>query len=364
MATEGSGLRQTSDRELVIAYKAGDRAAYDEMYRRYNARVMSVCTRLLANRQDAEEAAQETFLKAYQALPRFNGQYQLGAWLARIASNVCVDRSRAKARTATTVALPADDGVIDTGAGPEELVTGLDPRVEVTLGELVPIHARALHLRAVEGLSHEEMAGHLEMTPAQVKALLHRARTSFRRVWQKAEGWAFSPVLALVRFMNDRSEAASGAGSNIASAGYSFSPMLAERIVVSAAIVATAFSGLPTSSSTDAGAPSERRNRPAISWDQPAAAEHGLSKVQIPVTTRHDRADDVAEEKAAVADADPADALIEEITKTVDQDPPPVKEKDEEDDDDDDDEDPTGGGAPSSKVVLEKVREVIEGVQP
>ena len=74
------------DRELVIAFKAGDPDAYDEMYRRYSARVGSVCRRMLTNREDAQEATQETFLKAYLALPEFNGNYRLGAWLGRIAS--------------------------------------------------------------------------------------------------------------------------------------------------------------------------------------------------------------------------------------------------------------------------------------
>src|SRR3712207_9131441 len=63
-----------SDRDLVLAFKAGSRAAYDEMYERYRSRVYGVCRRILRDPQDAEEAAQETFLRAYQALHRFNGR--------------------------------------------------------------------------------------------------------------------------------------------------------------------------------------------------------------------------------------------------------------------------------------------------
>ena len=111
-------FRAMEDRDLVIAFKAGDPDAYDEMYRRYSARVGGVCRRMLTNREDAQEAVQETFLKAYLALPEFNGNYRLGAWLGRIASNVCVDQLRARARSASLVPLQADAGVLAVESSP------------------------------------------------------------------------------------------------------------------------------------------------------------------------------------------------------------------------------------------------------
>ena len=90
----GPDISGRSDRELVLAFQAGNEAAFDELYDRHHDRVARVCFRYMNNRPDAEEAAQEAFLKAFQALPRFNGQYQVGAWLSRIAANVCVDNLR------------------------------------------------------------------------------------------------------------------------------------------------------------------------------------------------------------------------------------------------------------------------------
>lgn len=243
-------FRAMEDRELVIAFKAGDPDAYDEMYRRYSGRVGGVCRRMLANREDAQEAVQETFLKAYLALPEFNGNYRLGAWLGRIASNVCVDLLRARARAANVVPLHAEASALAVEEGPEETVIGDGPEIAQKIGDLQPLHARALVLRGVEGLSHREIAGRLSMTPAQVKALLHRARRSFKRGWDEAKGWALAP-LVVFRATARQLRAASQTGSQLAGATATVSPLLAERVAASAVIVAVALSGLPSTSVDD-----------------------------------------------------------------------------------------------------------------
>ncbi|HEX2058381.1 MAG TPA: RNA polymerase sigma factor [Actinomycetota bacterium] len=242
MAREGS-TPFASDRELVLAFQQGSRDAYEEIYRLYAPKIRRVCARMLSNPQDVDEAAQETFLKAYQALGRFNGQYQLGAWLSRIASNVCLDHIRARSRNGAQVSLSDDHEAAGTERGPEDIVVGDDPRIQEAIAEIQPLHAQALKLRALGGLSHREMAGELHMTPAQVKALLHRARSSFRRAWDKAEGWALAPVVAVRNLFSNR---ASEASSNFVGLTPTFSPLLAERVAASAVIVAVALSGAPT----------------------------------------------------------------------------------------------------------------------
>lgn len=257
--------RNLGDRDLVVAFQSGDEKAYDEVYRRYTGRVRRICVRMLGNTQDADEAVQETFLKAYQALGRFNGSYQLGAWLARIAANVCVDHVRFRARSARLVSLDADHETIKTEKGPEELFAGSDPRLETAIGNIQPLHAEALKLRALGGLSHEEMAGKLSMTPAQVKALLHRARTSFKRAWDRAEALTLVPLFGLRSLMGDRSQEAH-AGSNLVGSSWSFSPLLAERVAASAVMVVVALTGAP---STPAPAP-----------DGAATLDHGIAATQ------------------------------------------------------------------------------------
>ena len=95
----GNGsYRDLDDRGLVLDFQAGEAEAYQEIFRRYRALAWSIAFRLLASVDDAEEATQETMLRVYQGLPKFNGRYQLQAWVARIATNVSLDKLRARAR--------------------------------------------------------------------------------------------------------------------------------------------------------------------------------------------------------------------------------------------------------------------------
>jgi RNA polymerase sigma factor (sigma-70 family) len=239
---QGVAARAVPDKELVIAFKTGDPDAYDEMYRRYRHRVSSVCSRLLINHADAEEATQETFLRAYQALPRFNGNYKLGAWLTKIATNVSLDQLRSRNRT-NLVALPSEEDLLGAEEGPEDEIESSDPRLDVAMSRLRPIHARALQLRAVEELSHEEIAGHLAMTAPQVKTLLHRARASFKRAWSRAEAMALVPLL----FLRDRLHRHSfleETTTRLSSTAPVVAPQVAEKVAASAIVVMAAISGL------------------------------------------------------------------------------------------------------------------------
>ncbi|HEY7875511.1 MAG TPA: RNA polymerase sigma factor [Actinomycetota bacterium] len=287
MAERTSPYRTVDDRELVIAFKAGEPGAYEEMYRRYSGRVGNVCRRMLANRDDAQEAVQETFLKAYIALPEFNGNYRLGAWLGRIASNVCVDLLRARARSANVVPLHPDTSALAVESSPEQVVVGDGPEVDRPMADIQPLHARALMMRGVEGLSHREIAGKLSMSPAQVKALLHRARRSFKRSWDEAKGWAIAPVL-VVRNVARQMRDATQAGSQLAGASATVGPMLAERVAASAMIVAV-LSGMPAASPV--GSPASRAEvvrRPQVNeWGltAPHAVAHE-ARVDAPRDTR------------------------------------------------------------------------------
>lgn len=248
---------ERSDRDLVLAFKGGDRAAYDEMYERYHARVYGVCARILRNTQDAEEASQETFLRAFQALHRFNGRYQLGAWLARIAANTSVDQLRSKSRS-PSVALSPDQEPVSPDADPEKLVIGEYPQLVRAIGEVKPLHAQALALRALEGMSHQEIAERLAISPAQVKALLHRARSSLRRAWARAEGWLLAPVFSLRALLGERSE---GQAPPLMSFGGTLSPLLAERVAATALVVAVALGTFPA-------APSSRQEVSVVPGDR------------------------------------------------------------------------------------------------
>jgi RNA polymerase sigma-70 factor, ECF subfamily len=192
LARQGAAL--SSDKELVEAFQRGDDRAFAYIYERYEPRIASLCRRMLRNPHDAEDAAQEAFAKAYAALGRFNGRYLVGSWLARIASNVCLDKLRSAGRAAQVVQLPEAADVESVEPDPE---LTLVHRIQINdvVASINPLHAQALKLRAVEDLTYDEMAGRLSMSPQQVKALLHRARVSARRAWVR-----LGAILVVPRF--------------------------------------------------------------------------------------------------------------------------------------------------------------------
>ena len=195
MATRFSGSSSpdpqagVEEKELTLSFQRGEKGAYQAIHDRYHARVSSICRRMLGDPDDAQEAVQETFLRAYLALGRFNGRYQLGAWIARIATNVCLDALRARGRYGPTQVLEDEQALVGTeraGEGdPQDFVIrkAESRSVRRVLAGLAPMHRAAIVLRDFEGLSYAEIALALGISDAQVKALLHRARASFKRTW-------------------------------------------------------------------------------------------------------------------------------------------------------------------------------------
>ena len=190
-------LQISDDEAMATAFKRGDRDAYHVIYRRYEARVEGVCRRMLRDGEDAREATQETFLRVYQGLGRFNGRYQLGAWIARIAMNVCLDHIRSrKRRPVMSLVDEVPEAKLRTFEnGPEDaLLSSTESQlVRETLASLPDLHRAAMVLREYEGLSYAEIAEALAISDAQVKALLHRARSRFRKSWERAAVSALLP---------------------------------------------------------------------------------------------------------------------------------------------------------------------------
>ncbi|MGH2754142.1 MAG: RNA polymerase sigma factor [Actinomycetota bacterium] len=240
-------FRALTDRELVLAYQGPHPDAYEEIFRRHNERVRRVCLKMLHDPHDAEEAMQETFLRSYRALGRFNGRYQLGAWLARIATNVCLDEIRKNKCHVEEAPVEEVDNYAATGPIPSDVVVEAT-EVHRSMEEIAPLHARALVLQAVEGLSHKEMAGELDMSTPQVKSLLHRARRSFQRAWQNASGWLIAP-LGGFRLFASRDETRR-AGDMTASATAHVGGAFVERLATGAVAAVIAISGLNAGTDT------------------------------------------------------------------------------------------------------------------
>jgi RNA polymerase sigma-70 factor (ECF subfamily) len=192
-------VRVSEERELVLAFQSGESAAGESIHQRYRPMVRSICGRLLQDPEDIQEAVQETFLRALGALPRFNGSYQLGAWIARIARNVCLDQIRARnrldGRTRQVENLEESSQPDWSGDPQEVLLRSVESRrVFDVLAALPRRYRAAIILRDLQGLTYGEIATALSIPRYQVKNFLHRGRKAFRQLWHAAAGFLALPT--------------------------------------------------------------------------------------------------------------------------------------------------------------------------
>ena len=180
------GYAALDDRLLVLDFQAGNPQAFVEIHHRYGPLARRVCQRFHSNPQDVDEAFQETMIRVYQGLYRFNGRYALQPWVARIAKNVSLDILRGRARRPKDDAwAPAAEELPGPDDEAEQIVERLvqHDTVLAVLSDLPETHRRALMLRELDGRSHREIAQEMEVSTAQAKALIHRAKMSFRKRW-------------------------------------------------------------------------------------------------------------------------------------------------------------------------------------
>ena len=178
--------------ELVARAQRGDRDAFAALMVRYGSSVLSMAWRIVGDRALAEDAAQETFLAAFRALPRFRAESRFSTWLYRIAVNKCRDLLRARAsRRETSDAIEGDaDDTLSGPAGhsvqhrtPEELLLDRQraEHISEAIDQLQPIYREAFVLRHVEGLSYEEMTEVLEVDGGTLRMRVYKARQELSR---------------------------------------------------------------------------------------------------------------------------------------------------------------------------------------
>jgi RNA polymerase sigma-70 factor (ECF subfamily) len=187
---------------LLARLRAGEESAYEELVRASSARLLATLRRMLRSDDDARDALQETYLAAFRALPRFEGQSKLSTWLHRIAVNSALMKMRSKRRRpeeSIDELLPRfeTDGhftadTVSTGALLDEQVDEARRRAAVRRGidALPEAHRTVIVLRDVEGLTTEETADQLGITREAAKMRLHRARQALRTLLERELGGA------------------------------------------------------------------------------------------------------------------------------------------------------------------------------
>ena len=166
----------TDERDIVLRVRQGDRDAFAEIVRRHQQAVFNTAYRLLGNVHDSEDAAQETFIRAFQFFDKFDAGRPLAPWLKRIAVNVCINRIEAvkSASSLDDESAPAPDPNPD----PEALTVNRarDERIRTELSQLPPRYRIVIELRHFQELSYEEIAAELKRPLSDVKSALFRAR--------------------------------------------------------------------------------------------------------------------------------------------------------------------------------------------
>jgi RNA polymerase sigma-70 factor (ECF subfamily) len=187
-----SSTSAPTDTELIARIRAGDVVAFELVMRRYNRRLFRIARSILKDPSEAEDALQESYLRAYANIGSFQGLAGFSAWLCRIVSNEALGRLRQRARVVSLETYRSSfDGEEHTGEvemvkatqpGPERLAASSEMRraLEQAIDALPADFAAVFMLRAIEGMTITETAESLGIRPETVKTRFHRARRILR----------------------------------------------------------------------------------------------------------------------------------------------------------------------------------------
>jgi len=182
------------DAILIRAFQGGDKAAFDELVLKHQHKLFNLCYRFLGDYQEANDSAQETFIKVYRSLKRFRFESAFSTWLYRIGVNTCKNKLRSAAYTQKKKMVPLDNpvsldhsspamGIQDETHSPAmELEKKERMRViQEAINALPPEQKEVVTLRDIEGFSYEEIVEITGFNPGTVKSRLARARLDLRK---------------------------------------------------------------------------------------------------------------------------------------------------------------------------------------
>ncbi len=179
------------DEMLVKGCQKGQLEAFEELIKKYEKKVYSLCYRYSGNYDDANDLAQEAFLKVYNSIDKFKGKSAFSTWLYRVTANVCLDEMRKQKKSPLSLDKPqeTEEGEMyfslpDQKYNPEVIAEKNDLRqlVHKGIGELPKEQRIIIILREMEELSYEEISEVLEISIGTVKSRLNRARKNLKEI--------------------------------------------------------------------------------------------------------------------------------------------------------------------------------------
>ena len=179
-------MTPTDESDLIGRFKKGDLSAFEVLVRKYQDRVYNLCRYMLQDPRDAQDAAQDAFLKAYKALKDFQPDASLYTWIYRIAVTTCLDYRR-KSRRELLRQEPLSEDLPSNKPNPEQHHESEEIAASIQLAlQKLPAKLRAaIVLREMEGLSYEEIAEVLHISLGSVRSRISRAREELRRLLKK-----------------------------------------------------------------------------------------------------------------------------------------------------------------------------------
>ena len=166
------------EKKLVAACRNGDRSAYRDLVKAYSGRIFAICLGMLDNTHDAEDIAQQALLKALTGIKQLRDDEQFGAWISRIAKNLCIDFIRQKKHKQNCIVEPAATSQRD----PKEY-----PELRKALAKLSEDHRLALMLYYFDGRSAKSIGKTFMISQAAAQTRISRARKQLRKLLE-AEG--------------------------------------------------------------------------------------------------------------------------------------------------------------------------------
>ncbi len=190
----------------IIRAQQGSDDAFTKLVEAYQRPVYSLCYRMLGEREAAEDAAQETFLQAYQYVHRYDGRRPFATWLLSIAAHYCIDRLRRRKYSITAVDQGRETGCLELAAADapnpesETMLTEQRGRIHALLQSLNAVDRAVIVMRYWHECPETEIADSLDLTVSAVKSRLFRARRELAGLWH-AESTAgpgvFGPAASL-----------------------------------------------------------------------------------------------------------------------------------------------------------------------
>jgi RNA polymerase sigma-70 factor, ECF subfamily len=178
-----------AEAQWIVQAQAGDDGAFARLVEAYQRPVYNLCYRMLGDPYEAEDAAQEAFLRAYRAIRRYDNNRPFATWLLSIASHYCIDQIRRRRMQVVSMEVLPGETIPDKGIGPEAAMRiGEDQKqVQDLLASLAPTDRSAVILYYWYEYSYEEIADTLSLSVSAVKSRLHRARKALAETWQNKQ---------------------------------------------------------------------------------------------------------------------------------------------------------------------------------